>query len=41
MENTSKIVTTESHCNAGHEKHRNTKEEYEIASYRPYIIASR
>ena len=42
MAHTSKIVTTESHCNVGHEKQwHNSKEEYEIALYRPYIIASR
>ena len=42
MENTSKIVTTEIHFNASDEKQwHNSKKEYEIASYIPYIIASR
>ena len=42
MTNNSKIVTTQNNFNAGDEKQlHNSKKEYEIASYRPYIIASR
>ena len=42
MENTSKIVIIEIHCNEVHEKQwHNRKEEHGIGSYRPSIIASR